>query len=858
MNYQIIIKGEDKTNSVKNWQQFGDKVEITFCNSEKKYSYREQDVKIILSALLKESAKQRFEYLKRIATAVSLKNESIGNILANQYDKIDFVSSESVLSDFLTEKLSYYNKQYLSNAVYPFGFNESQKNAVEKALTNKLSIIEGPPGTGKTQTILNIIANAIIRGESVAVVSSNNSATKNVLEKLEKYKVDFIAAYLGSRENKQAFIDEQKNKSFPTFAEWELSAEEKNEVDIELKSLFEKLNKKLQRKNELSHLKQELDGIELEYKYFENNFQNNDSNLFAHFFGNKNSDTILEIWLYLENYKFIDKYHKTNGLQKWIKRLKFYIKYGIVDKSVFFISEEADALHYCRKHFYNSKTAEIKNAINTLEKELNDFDFDRKMKEYSELSLLIFRDKLARKYERKERTLFEIDELWKNSEKFIEEYPVVLSTTYSLRSSLSNKIMYDYVIVDEASQVNLATGALALSCAKKAVIVGDLKQLPNVVNSEDAEKTDKFFAEYNLPEYYHYKNHSILLSLTEMFPNAPRTLLREHYRCHPKIIDFCNQKFYNNQLIILSEAKSKRSPLIVYKTVEGSHERNRINQRQIDVIKNEIIPQQNLDKDVSLGIVTPYRNQTNALRQAFAGTNIQADTVDKFQGRENDVIVLSTVDNEISEFADNANRLNVAVSRAKDQLIVVVNGNDMTQDTNIGDLVKYVEYNNLEIVQSEISSVFDLLFKCHNEKRLQYLENKKIVSEYDSENLLFNEIDEILQEKDFQKFGVKIHIPMRMVLHNTDNLNDEEAKYALNELTHFDFLIFDKISKLPRLVIEVDGVAFHKKGTPQSRRDDLKNSILEKINLPYIRLGTSGSLEKEQIKKKLQILKIQY
>jgi superfamily I DNA and/or RNA helicase len=816
LDYQIIIKGVDKTRDVNNWQQIGDKIEIAFCNSEKKYSYKKQDVKIVTSALLKENAKQRFEYLKRIATAVSLENEQIGNILANQYNKIDFVSTESVLSDFLTGKLDNENTQNSTNAVYPFGFNESQKNAVEKALTNKLSIIEGPPGTGKTQTILNIIANAVMRGESVAVVSSNNSATKNVLDKLEKYKVDFIAAYLGSRENKQIFIDEQNKKSFPNFAEWKLSVEKQNEVNRKLKLLFERLNEKLQKKNELAQLRQELDTAELEFKHFQKNFQNTDFHSYKSFFAKKTADVILEISLYLENYKFVEKYDNTNVFQKWIKRLKFYLKYGKIDKSVFSFSVETNILHICRNQFYNKKIAEIKTAINFIEKELKSFNFDAKMKDYSDFSLLIFRNKLAEKYGNKTKTLFDIDVLWKNPEAFINDYPVVLSTTYSLRSSLSYKVMYDYVIIDEASQVNLATGALALSCAKKAVVVGDLKQLPNVVNSEDAEKTDKIFGEYNFSEQYRYKNHNILLSLSKMFPNAPKTLLREHYRCHPKIIEFCNQKFYNNQLVILSESKSERKPLIVYKTTEGNHARDRINQRQIDVIKNEIIPQQSLDKDVSLGIVTPYRNQTNALQQAFAGTNIQADTVDKFQGRENDVIILSTVDNEISEFADNANRLNVAVSRAKDQLIVVVNGNELKQDTNIGDLVKYVEYNNLEIVQSNISSVFDLLFKCHNEKRKQYLNNKKIVSEYDSENLLFSKIEEILQEENLQRFGVKVHIPMKIVLHNTDDLTNEEARYALNELTHFDFLIFDK------------------------------------IKLPYIRLKTNGCEEKEQIIKELQ------
>ncbi len=171
--------------------------------------------------------------------------------------------------------------------------------------------------------------------------------------------------------------------------------------------------------------------------------------------------------------------------------------------------------------------------------------------------------------------------------------------------------MYDYVIIDESSQVDLATGALALSCAKKAVVVGDLKQLPNVVDSRTAKTTDKIFAESGLPEVYRYKNHSLLSAVTELFPNAPRVLLREHYRCHPKIIEFCNQKFYNGELIILTEQKSERQPLAVYQTVEGNHARDRVNQRQIDVIKQEVIPQQKLTvSNGSVGIVTPYRNLT--------------------------------------------------------------------------------------------------------------------------------------------------------------------------------------------------------------------------------------------------------
>jgi very-short-patch-repair endonuclease len=407
--------------------------------------------------------------------------------------------------------------------------------------------------------------------------------------------------------------------------------------------------------------------------------------------------------------------------------------------------------------------------------------------------------------------------------------------------------MYDYVIIDESSQVDIATGSLALSCAKKTVIVGDLKQLPNVVNSEMAQKTDKIFNAFNLPEVYRYRNHSLLLSVSELFPSIPRTLLCEHYRCHPKIIEFCNQKFYNNQLIVLTEPKSDRQPLIVYKTVPGNHARNNVNQRQIDMIKQEIIPRQNLiDKTISIGIVTPYRNQTNELQKAFSETGIFADTVDKFQGRENDVIILSTVDNKISQFADDANRLNVAVSRAIEQLIVVVNGNEYINDTNIGDLVRYVEYNNLEVVQSKVHSVFDYLYAGYREKRNELL-RKRRVSEFDSENLMHILISDVLNTNRFMEFGYAMHYRMKDIIRDMEILNADEKRYVENDLTHVDFLIFKKIGKTPQLIIEVDGVAFHSEGSQQAERDKLKNGILKKYGLPYVRFRTDGSSERKRL-----------
>ena len=117
-----------------------------------------------------------------------------------------------------------------------------------------------------------------------------------------------------------------------------------------------------------------------------------------------------------------------------------------------------------------------------------------------------------------------------------KDYPVVLSTTHSLKTSLSPDCLYDLLIVDEASQVDVATGVLALSCAKRVVIVGDEKQLPDVIDDGSRQRGDDLWNKYQpgCPAW-NYARNSLLSSAAALWPQAPGVLLREHYRCHPKI-----------------------------------------------------------------------------------------------------------------------------------------------------------------------------------------------------------------------------------------------------------------------------------------------------------------------------------
>ena len=846
-NFRIFLKGEECTNKIIRYQKVGNKYNIIF-NNGKQYTYAGYNVKIIESELKDQKAKNCFEYLKDIANAIGLTKNG-ENILLSNYNKIDFIDSNSMLAKFISQKHPNNDDKLKQNIVYPFGFNNSQALAVNRALSNELSIIQGPPGTGKTQTILNIIANIIMSGQSVAVVSSNNSATKNVLDKLKKYDVDFIAAFLGNLENRQEFIKSQSE--IPDISNWRIEPELFAELDNKLNMDYKELQEKLDVQNKLALLRQELSNVELEQKHFIEYYKTLEVKPEPKCIRTVNSSLkTLDMIFACDNYEEITN---DNSLIKFILIILEYLKlwdrkrltlHNLIRKNKYTL----DFLKAQFQHkFYELKIEELKTDIKKLNNNLLNYDFASKMKAYSELSARIFKHALNKKYNTLAREPYKLEDLKRKANMFIEDYPVVLSTTYSLKNCLSNDVMYDYVIIDEASQVDLCTGALALACARKAVVVGDLKQLPNVVNKETAQLTDNIFRQYQLNEAYRYKNHCLLSSISELFKNAPKTLLKEHYRCHPKIIEFCNRKFYNNELIILSDVKSDRTPLVLCYTTEGNHARNHYNQRQIDMIVNEIIPKYNIClEDNSLGIVTPYRNQTIALQKVFRGTTVKADTVDKFQGQENKVIIISTVDNQISDFTDNPNRLNVAISRAIEQLILVINSDEISQDKNISDLINYIKYNNIEVYDSKLYSIFDYIYKCYEQRKKELLRKHKKISKYDSENLMYIFINKILNQYYKKQFDIAAHVQLRTIIKDLSLLtSDREKQYLLNDLTHIDFVIYKTMDNSPFLAIEVDGYEYHKEWTKQAERDQLKDEILQKYGIPLLRFKTNGSNEKE-------------
>lgn len=660
-----------------------------------------------------------WDYLRELAAETGLMVENDENILMKQYDLVDLKRDNVPLAQYLGDRAKLATYRDPKQIYYPFGCNASQKAAVEAALTHQVSIIQGPPGTGKTQTILNIIANLLLADKTVLVVSNNNSAVENVAEKLAGENLDFIVAKLGSVQNKEAFIANQPD--YLDMSDWAI---EEEPVKKQAQDLLHAVIQGFDSQTRQAQLKAEYDALLKETKY---NDMLQQKSVGKEWLDGKRSSQLMKL---LNLYKL--KIEDRPKPDLWF-RLKWSFLLGTRMFS-FLGGKPSEVVASLEAAYYFSRKTEIEQELDAIATTLQSIDIKRYTAGLRSASLLVLKSRMAKRYQGFERRRFTIKDIKPRTEEFLKEYPVVLSTTYSAKSCISKDMVFDYVIMDEASQVDIKTGALALSCAMNTVIVGDDKQLPNVVSREEAQALNAIQSTYNVDDRYNAVTHSFLQSCVEVFKDAPVTLLREHYRCHPKIIEFCNQKFYDGELVAMTTDHGEDKVLQVVRTVKGNHARGHFNQREIDVITQEVMSEY-VDMG-TVGIITPYRSQAEEINKAI-GTDI-ASTVHKYQGRECDTIIMSTVDNAPTEFSDDPNLLNVAISRAKTHLCIVTNGNDMPQNTNLAQLIAYIQYNNFEVKESKLHSVFDLLYKHYTAERLAYEQTHPVVSGYLSEKLLYD------------------------------------------------------------------------------------------------------------------------
>ena len=200
--------------------------------------------------------------------------------------------------------------------------------------------------------------------------------------------------------------------------------------------------------------------------------------------------------------------------------------------------------------------------------------------------------------------------------------------------------------------------------------------------------------------------------------------------------------------------------------------------------------------------------------------------------------------------------INVAVSRAVERFVLVTDDKAFNESyTEINDLIRYIEYNTLDenIINSQVVSIFDLLYREYDDGLKSIQKKLNPNAEYKSEEILRVLLEEILNQTEFKRLGYKQQVLLMNLLNDKMLLTDEERRFV-NNGSSVDFVIFNKQDKRAVIIVEVDGFDYHENNPKQLHRDNLKNEILAKYNIPILRLNTNGSGEKEKLCKILQNL----
>jgi hypothetical protein len=261
----------------------------------------------------------------------------------------------------------------------------------------------------------------------------------------------------------------------------------------------------------------------------------------------------------------------------------------------------------------------------------------------------------------------------------------------------------DLLVLDEASQMNLPEAmmaALPLGGGGQVVVVGDHRQMPPIVKHDWSEESRRTFEQYE-----------VFVSLFDTLRqhNPPFVQFSESFRLHAAMADFLREEVYRHDGIdyfsrrkdllparphadeMLAAILQPRYPLVVVVHGEGrSQVRNVYEQTLIEPLIRVLAAKDGyaLDAADGLGVVVPHRAQRAALQQAFpelcvidatSGLAVRSaiDTVERFQGGERTVILVSATESDLayllssSEFLFDPRRLTVALSRAKRKLVLV-------------------------------------------------------------------------------------------------------------------------------------------------------------------------------------------
>lgn len=638
--------------------------------------------------------------------------------------------------EFIQSKGEILNNKKLADffPVTPLSLSDSQESVLKNVEAGKIVSVFGPPGTGKSQTIVNLVAHLIANGKTVLVASRMDKAVDVVAERLNDLGAPFLALRAG-RLNYQKQLSFQLQDLLSNKVDLNSGAENSILMDTpDMKKLLDSIS-------DLENKAEKI--LSLEKTWTELNAQAGDSDAM------------------LKSFRFIKKPLKReeiNDVQNISKALTENIeKSGLFASFKNFTSlKKLNTILGKEFNVTNDNLAILDNELEYAKILCSAIEAETSIQAIGNLHLILGQIKTLKKKQRglaisiltnkrrealqglmqdqvKRQRLFvhskSLVERKKNlqdrllsNEDFkplLEAFPCWCTTTFAVSSSLPLKPgLFDVVIIDEASQCDIASCFPLLFRAKRAVVVGDDKQLPHLSFLEKA-KEQSFMSQYGIDDKYQlmwrFRTNS-MFDLANYYSMHP-VLLDEHFRSLPPIINFSANEFYGSRLRVMKRNDDTEPVLEAVVVPDGKVDFDATrNLPEIEaVVKrlHEIIldnERKDPDNPISVGIISPFRAQVEQLKISVSKVlsdymitkhQIEIGTAHTFQGDEKDIILISWAfaDNSFPQsltFLQKPNLFNVAITRARKKMINFISKNPKElPDGLLRSYFSYIEdYNN--------------------------------------------------------------------------------------------------------------------------------------------------------------------
>jgi len=634
--------------------------------------------------------------------------ETVLNIINEEYTKSKPVDSQQKsLSDFFP--------------VTPLSLSDAQLNVIKNTENAKLVSVFGPPGTGKSQTIVNLVAHLIANGKTVLVASRMDKAVDVVAERLNALGAPFLALRAG-RLNYQRELSMQLQDLLSNKVDLDEGAEstilcDVSDMEALLKAIAD-MEKKAETiislENEWTAVNDEIKLHEAQYanpvfiktalkadqiSSIENNIKTLTENMEKSGFwaGLKNTSSINRLKKILN----ISKFEVTNEnliiLKDELEFAKLVCKARMIETNI----QATGNIHVISEQLRTMRKKQKKLAIDILKSKRREALKGLLRDPVKRQRLFVHSKSLVERKKNLQNRLLETEDF----KPLLEAFPCWCVTTYAVSGSLPMKPgLFDVVIIDEASQCDIASCFPILFRAKKAVVVGDDKQLPHLSFLEKA-KEQSFMSQYGINDKYQlmwrFRTNS-MFDLANYYSMHP-VLLDEHFRSLPPIINYSNKEFYGNRIKVMrrndNTLKALEAIIVPDGKVDFDATRNLPEIEALVKKLHEIVVEDERgennkvkpwgDKPVSIGIISPFRAQVEQLKLSVSKVlsehmmekhQIEIGTAHTFQGDERDIMLISWAyaNNSFPQslvFLQKPNLFNVAITRARYKTINFISKN---------------------------------------------------------------------------------------------------------------------------------------------------------------------------------------